>query len=200
MKGKYNNLADEELAKISQGGNKEAMETLLLRYKGFILEKSQKYYISGLEKEDVIQEGMIGLFKAVQNFDGEKGASFKTFAGLCVERRLIDTLRSSLRDKNKMLNDSLSLDRFRCEDNKQTFMEFIKDPDQNPEERTVSALSISALMEEVKEVLSFQELTVWKLFIEGHSREDIAVKTGKTLKQTNNSLQRIKGKIAELLG
>lgn len=200
MKEKYDKLKDEELAALCQTEDKDAMEVLLLRYKAFVLDKSQKYYIKGLEKEDVIQEGMIGLFKAIQNFRGEKGASFKTFAGLCVERRLIDTLKGSLRGKNMMLNDSLSLDQFADPDNKQTLLEFIKDPDQSPEERTVLALSVSSLMDDIKDVLSPQEFSVWKLFVEGKTREEISLKTGKTLKQINNSLQRIMSKFEDFLG
>ena len=100
---------DEELAILAKNGDKESLEYLLKKYVSLVNMKVSKYFIIGAEKEDIVQEGMIGLYKAVKNFDSEKQNSFKSFANLCIERQLITAIKTSNRQKHIPLNSSLSL-------------------------------------------------------------------------------------------
>ena len=109
FKYRLDNCSDEELINIVNEGNQEALELLLKRYKELVNMKVSKYFIIGAEREDIFQEGMIGLFKAIKSYDGEKQNSFKTFANLCIERQLITTIKTSNRQKHQPLNSYVSL-------------------------------------------------------------------------------------------
>jgi len=183
-------MSDEELVRLSQGGNPDSTEFLMTKFKPLVLSVAKSYFIAGGEQNDLIQEGMIGLFKAVRDYSNEKNTLFKSFATVCIRRQIIDAIRSSNRLKHNALNSSLSLDDL----NEGDVISSI-----NLEAAVFESEEHKNLKENIKNVLSKYEIRILNLYLDNKSYQDIADTVGKDIKSIDNALQRIKKKIRDLI-
>lgn len=190
-------LPDEEAVLLAQQGNKEVLEHMLIRYRNFVYSRSKKYYLSGWEKEDVVQEGMIGLYNAVMTYKPGK-SSFKVFAGLCVTRRMMTAVKNSTRQKHIPLNNYLSLysEAFESEDASEKLIDCLSDASRhNPEEILINRESLSGFEYKINSLLSKLELRVLMYHLEGMSYNEIAERVGRDIKSVDNAVQRIRKKL-----
>ena len=169
---KYIGLTDEEMISLFRDGDQEAMEKLLEKYKGMVLGKAKSMYILGGDSEDLIQEGMLGLFKAVRDFDSGRDASFRTFAQLCVTRQLYTAVKASARKKHLPLNSAVSLSSPLREENgderDEELLDFLEaDPSSNPEAYLISQEETERLEEMIEKELSPLEKQVLDLYLTG---------------------------------
>ena len=190
----YEGIPDEELIRRAQNGEKKLEEFLFDKYKGMVRKKAHAMFLIGGEQEDLIQEGMIGLFRAVRDYRPSKNASFATFASLCVERQIYKAIEISGRQKHRPLNSYISLSEENSplkntEDTKQ----------QNPEEIIIDRESTNLMQEKIKERLSPFENQVLRAYLEGKDYHQIARQMEKSPKSIDNALQRIRNKIHDLM-
>lgn len=190
----YEGIPDEELIRRAQNGEKKLEEFLIDKYKGMVRKKAHAMFLIGGEQEDLIQEGMIGLFRAVRDYRPSKNASFATFASLCVERQIYKAIEISGRQKHRPLNSYISLSEENSplkntEDTKQ----------QNPEEIIIDRESTNLMQEKIKERLSPFENQVLRAYLEGKDYHQIARQMEKSPKSIDNALQRIRNKIHVLM-
>ena len=194
---KYNNLSDEDIIKLIKQGDNQALSYLLERYKELVNIKVGKYYIVGAEREDTVQEGMIGLFKAIKCFDAQKQNSFKTFANICIERQLITAIKTSNRQKHMPLNSYLSLNNS-AYDNEDNDEELINTFDSKTIEDPLDTLMKKEYYEQIEstidKTLSGFEKQVLNRYIKGESYVDIAAKLDAPVKSVDNAIQRIRKK------
>ena len=194
---KYNNLSDEDVIKLIKQGDNQALSYLLERYKELVNIKVAKYYIVGAEREDTVQEGMIGLFKAIKCFDTQKQNSFKTFANICIERQLITAIKTSNRQKHMPLNSYLSLNNS-AYDNEDNDEELINTFDSKTIEDPLDTLMKKEYYEQIEstidKTLSGFEKQVLNRYIKGESYVDIAAKLDAPVKSVDNAIQRIRKK------
>ena len=200
----YDNMTDEELIKRIKAEDKSALEFLIHKYKDIVNMKVSKYYINGAEKEDIMQEGLIGLYKAIVGFDEEKQNSFKTFANLCIERQVITAIKGSNRQKHIPLNSYLSLNSSNYEnDNGDEEGELIEVLDANPVEDPLETLTKNEYYKTVEktidESLSDFEKRVLSRFIDGQSYVQIAEGLNSQVKSVDNAIQRIRKKAIKSL-
>ena len=182
-------MRDEELIRLAQSGDATATETLLQRYKNAVKSVARSFFLEGGETEDHIQEGMCGLYTAIQNFRPGK-MSFKNFAFLCIYRRIVSAVKSATRQKHDPLNKSVSL----TERTEELILSEL-----DPEEVLIGNESRRELLESMKTYLSEGEMECIRLYIEGHSLSEIASRTGRSEKSADNAVQRAKKKIAKKL-
>lgn len=194
-------LSDEALVKEFQMGSNRAFEELLERYREFIFQKTSNYYMAGGEKEDIVQLGMIGLFKAAVNYSDEKKASFKTYVSTCVENNIISGVTLANRNKHKPLNESMSYDIAELEDSEDFKNEHLLTDNNtsNPENMYIAKYSAIQLLKAINEQLSMYEQVVLGYCIKGLGYSEIAATLGKTPKSIDNALSRIKAKVANVL-
>ena len=190
----YEGIPDEELIRRAQNGEKKLEEFLIDKYKGMVRKKAHAMFLIGGEQEDLIQEGMIGLFRAVRDYRPSKNASFATFASLCVERQIYKAIEISGRQKHRPLNSYISLSEENSplkntEDTKQ----------QNPEEIIIDRESTNLMQEKIKESLSPFENQVLRAYLEGKDYHQISRQMEKSPKSIDNALQRIRNKIHDLM-
>ena len=190
---------DEKLLEEAKAGDEEAVSKIFNKYKNFVFLKSRNYFLMGAEREDLIQEGMIGLLKAIRGYDKNKLASFKTFASICIKRQLITAIKSANSQKNIALNTAVDMlgatsDR---EDGKEVGY-YIKGLESyvsyNPEELFITKEQIEGLREYLRESLSGFEFEVFNHMVNGLTYKDIAEKLEKNVKSVDNAIQRIKRK------
>lgn len=191
-------MTDEVLAGLAQAGDREAEDILIRRYVEMIRGKAHLYFIVGADSEDVIQEGMIGLFKAIHDYSGNREATFKTFAELCINRQILTAVKTASRRKHQPLNDSVSLSTPVDETGGGTLEESLGgDMASNPEvvfmENTLSSL----LTDENSTLFSSMERRVLKEYLAGKKYPEIAQSLGKSYKAVDNAMQRIRKKINE---
>ncbi|MBQ9298318.1 MAG: RNA polymerase sporulation sigma factor SigH [Clostridia bacterium] len=185
---------NELLGKIKEG-NTEALETLINKYKELVSMKIGKYFIIGAEKEDIYQEGMIGLYKAIKSFDPEKQNSFKTFANLCIERQLITAIKTSNRQKHMPLNSYLSLNDTAYDDNDISWLEvFDSNTTEDPLDTITKKEYYKAIEDKIEEKLSDFEKQVLHRYAKGESYVTIAEKLDSPVKSVDNAIQRIRKK------
>lgn len=194
---KYSNLTDEQIISQIKEGNEQALVFLLEKYKDLVNSKVGKYFIIGAEREDIVQEGMIGLFKAIKNFDQSKQNTFKTFANICIERQLITAIKSSNRQKHMPLNSYLSLN-MSAYDNDDDSTELIETFNNAQIEDPLDTIMKREYFEEIqssmhKNLSKFEE-KVLQRFIQGDSYEVIAKKLDTPVKSIDNAIQRIRKK------
>lgn len=194
---KYNNLSDEDVIKLIKQGDNQALSYLLERYKELVNIKVGKYYIVGAEREDTVQEGMIGLFKAIKCFDAQKQNSFKTFANICIERQLITAIKTSNRQKHMPLNSYLSLNNS-AYDNEDNDEELINTFDSKTIEDPLDTLMKKEYYEQIEstidKTLSGFEKQVLNRYIKGESYVQIAERLNAPVKSVDNAIQRIRKK------
>ncbi len=190
-------LTDEQLAKMAQEGSTTAEEILIEKYKGIARAKTKLYYIVGAEAEDVVQEGMIGLFKAIRSYDPEREASFKTYADTCVNSQIITAIKKANRMKHQPLNESLSLSKTVIDGDWETTAEnLLHDSEENnPEALTLVREVVECLKAQDSGIFSDFEWRVWSEKLKGRSYTEIATQLGKSPKSIDNALQRIKKKV-----
>ncbi len=189
---------DAVLVRMAQTGDETAYREIISRYKGFVRVKSRGYFLVGAEHEDVVQEAMIGLFKAIRDYDWERQASFKSFADLCITRQLITAIKASRRQKHVPLNGYLSLSQ-PCsrEDGYDRDYEDILPANENldPAEIVISTWQAAELRKGFLEDLSPLETDVLRLYAAGRSYQEIAEGLDKHVKSVDNALQRVKRKM-----
>lgn len=194
----YDVLKDEEIISLIRNGDKHALEYMLEKYKDLVNFKVARFFMVGAEKEDVFQEGMIGLYKAIKDFDYEKQNSFKTFAGLCIERQLITAIKSSNRQKHMPLNLSLSLNSHASDEEDENEDELINIFYNKSAEDPLDTITKKEYYREVEEImqksLSEFEKKVLHRFINGESYVSIAEKLDSNVKSVDNAIQRIRKK------
>lgn len=193
-------LTDEELIAAYQTGDLESIEVLIQRYKSFVRKKIKSNYFIGADREDLIQEGMIGLFKAICDYNPNREASFKSFATLCITRQLSTAFKTATRQKHMPLNTSISLNLpiGGEEDDQITLMDTLKDDiNHNPEELIIHQEDLEMLQKHMKETLSELEWEVLLSHTQGKNYHEIAKDMGKSVKSIDNALQRIKRKLSE---
>ena len=195
---KYEELTDEELIALFRDGDQEAMEKLLNKYKEMVLGKARSMYILGGDSDDLIQEGMLGLFKAVRAYDCGRDASFRTFAQLCVTRQLYTAVKASSRKKHLPLNTAISLSRPVREDGEEEeeFLDCLEaDASSNPEVYLIGQEEMERLEEKIERELSPFEKQVMELHLTGMGYVEIAHVLNRDEKSTDNALQRIRTKL-----
>lgn len=198
---KYNNFSDEELIKEIRLGNLEAQNYLLEKYRNLVSMKANKFFLIGAETDDMLQEGMIGLFKAIQSFDLEKNNSFKTFANLCIERQLITAIKTSNRQKHIPLNSSFSLNKTAFEEDDDTSLIEVLDSKfiEDPLDTITKKEYFESIENKIDENLSFFEKKVLERYVQGESYIDIATGLNSPVKSVDNAIQRIRKKAIKCL-
>lgn len=198
----YQNYTDEELIRLIHQGEDGPVDYLMEKYKNMVRGKAKTLYLIGGDHEDLIQEGMIGLFRSIRDFDESRESGFATFAALCVSRQLYKAIEAQNRKKNQPLNNYISLDTPAYPENEQddTSLVDVLHPDRNsnPEQFVIARESIELLEEKLDQRLSPLEKQVYILFREGYPYQQIAVKLGKEPKSIDNALQRIKSKLSRI--
>ncbi len=194
----FEQLTDEQIVSLIKQGDEKALSYLLDKYKELVNIKVGRYFIIGAEKEDVIQEGMIGLFKAIKNFNAEKQNTFKSFANICIERHLISAIKSSNRQKHIPLNSYLSLNTAAYDNNEEDSVELIDTFNsktiEDPLETVMKKEYYSEVENAVNKNLSKFEKQVLDRFIKGESYMSIAEKLDAPVKSIDNAIQRIRKK------
>ena len=191
-------VSDETLVAQARAGSDTALATLLSRYRGFARAKARSYFLVGGEHEDVVQEGMIGLYKAVRDFDASHHVSFRTFAEMCVTRQMISAVKAANRHKHGPLNSYVSFSRpVGADDDDDRELGDVLAPkgSNDPADIIISAERIRALQTHVQHVLSDLEVEVLRLYVEGKSYVEIAELTARHTKAVDNALQRVKRKL-----
>ena len=196
-----NSFSDRDLVLKAQSGDLDAEETLMRKYKENVKIKAKMYYMAGADEDDVVQEGMIGLLKAIRQYDADKETSFGTFAGICITRQIISAIRSADRDKHKALNTSVSLsDHLKDESGEMTVEDTLRtNMAENPETLLVMKDIAGYILHNGDNILSDLEMEVLSEVLKGRSHEEIAEKLGKNSKSIDNALQRTKKKIVSYL-
>lgn len=198
---KYDVMEDEEIAWEAREGNCEALEFLIGKYKNFVRAKARSYFLIGADREDIVQEGMIGLYKAIRDFRGDKLSSFKAFAELCITRQIITAIKTATRQKHIPLNSYVSLDKpIYDEDSDRTLLDVISGIRiTDPEDLMVNREEYSDIELKMSEILSSLEWKVLMLYLEGKSYQEIAAELNRHIKSIDNALQRVKRKLERYL-
>ena len=190
-------LTDVELMAAVKNNNEGAIDALLCRYKKLVKSRARSYFLIGGDREDLVQEGMIGLLKAAQDFNPDVRVSFRAFAGLCVTRQIITAIKNATRQKHLPLNSYISLDGF-SEDNgsERVFETAAKSVSGDPVESVLAAERLKHIMEVTSNCLTLLESTVLRGYVGGRSYREIALALNCRPKAVDNALQRIKRKIS----
>ena len=197
----FSSMLDEEIIIDARQGNYMALEYLINKYKNFVRAKARTYFLIGADREDIIQEGMIGLFKAIRDFREDKLSSFRAFAELCITRQIITAIKTATRQKHIPLNSYISLNKpIFDEDSDRTLMDIIsEDRVTDPEEMMINREEFSGIEAKMGELLSALEWEVLSLYLEGKSYQEIACDLDKHVKSIDNALQRVKRKLEKYL-
>ncbi len=199
----YTAFAEEDVVLMAQEGDEAASEYIISKYRTLAKTKSHIYFIAGGDPDDVIQEGMIGIFKAIRDFDPDRDAGFRTFAELCINRQIVTAIKAANRQKYKILNESVSID-YREPgsdgDDAGSLSESMKSgEDTNPESMTLMREVVSYLKANGENIFSPMENLVWNETLKGKTYIEIAREYGKTPKAVDNALQRVKKKVMTYL-
>lgn len=197
----FENKTEEEIVAEAKEGNSLAQEIIINRYEAFIRGKSRSYFLIGADKEDIYQEGMIGLYKAIRDFKNEKETSFKAFAELCITRQIITAIKTATRQKHIPLNTYVSLNKPIYEDeSERTLLDVIVGLKiTNPEDVVISKEEVANIELKMSKVLSGLELEVLNSYLDGKSYQEIAVDLDREAKSIDNALQRVKRKLEKSL-
>jgi RNA polymerase sporulation-specific sigma factor len=197
----YDLRTDEDMVDAVRDGDSDALEQLINKYKHFVRAKARSYFLIGADREDIVQEGMIGLYKSIRDFRGDKLASFKAFAELCVTRQIITAIKTATRQKHIPLNSYVSLDKpIYDEDSDRTLLDVICGSRvTDPEELIINQEEFVGLEDKMGEILSDLERRVLMLYLDGRSYQEIAVDLDRHVKSIDNALQRVKRKLERYL-
>lgn len=190
-------IKEEDVVKLARDDDPFALEYLLYKYKNFIKYKTKGYFIMGAEREDLIQEGMIGLYNAIKSYDTNRAISFRSFADLCITRQIITAIKTATRQKHIPLNSYISLNKpIYDEENDRTLQDIIiGDENLDPMNIYLDSEKLKDVEEKINEKLSELELRVFIPYVHGKSYKEIAKETKKTEKSIDNALQRIRKKL-----
>ena len=192
---RFADMADEQVVGLAQQGDSVAVEYLLSKYKNFVRSKARSYFLIGADHEDIVQEGMIGLFKAIRDYQAERLSSFRAFAELCITRQIITAIKTATRQKHVPLNKPIY-----DEESDRTLMDVIVEGRaQNPEELIIGRENLVSFRDQVDRVLSGLEQDVLNAYLDGKSYQEIADKLGRHVKSIDNALQRVKRKMEKFL-
>jgi len=193
--------SDEALVLRAQSGSETAQRALIDRYKAMVRYKAGLYFLPGADREDLIQEGMIGLFKAITEFDPSRNPQFRSFANLLVKRQLLTAIKSSQRQKHLPLNGYISLHGTRTNTaGEPSILETLRaKSDEGPEAKLIAEETLKLMESKIEERLSFLEWRVLMFYLEGLSYQEISVKMNRSVKSIDNALQRIKKKLENCL-
>ena len=197
----FENMPDEDIVDMAQAGDGAALEYLLNKYKNFVRTKARSYFLIGADHEDIVQEGMIGLYKSIRDYRRDRLKSFRSFAELCITRQIITAIKTATRQKHIPLNSYISLNRpIYDEDSDRTLLDVIsEDAPSNPEEMLIDREDLSVIEGRIGQVLSDLEKDVLIKYMEGKSYVEISRETGRHVKSIDNALQRIKRKLTRFL-
>lgn len=190
-------LEDEGLVEQVQNGDSAALEYLINKYKNFVRAKSRSYFLIGADHEDIVQEGMIGLYKAIRDYKGDKLSSFKAFAELCITRQIITAIKTATRQKHIPLNSYVSLDKpLYDEESDRTLLDVICGTRvTDPEELIINQEEFYDIELKMSEILSDLERKVLMLYLDGRSYQEISEELNRHVKSIDNALQRVKRKL-----
>lgn len=199
--GELESRTDEELARLAQQGDEAALEYLLNKYKNFVRSKARSYFLIGADHEDIVQEGMIGLYKAIRDFKPEKLSSFRAFAELCITRQIITAIKTATRQKHIPLNSYVSLNKpIYDEESDRTLLDVITEGRvANPEDMLISQEDVGLIEDRIGQMLSSLEREVLSAYLDGKSYQEIALELDRHVKSIDNALQRVKRKLEKFL-
>lgn len=197
----FSTFSDEQLIGIIQEGNTDALDFLITKYQAFVRMKARSYFMMGGDKEDIIQEGMIGLYKAIRDFREDRLSSFKGFAELCIKRQIITAIKTATRQKHIPLNSSVSLDKpVYDEESDRTLLDVLTGPlNDDPEDLMIYKENFVQMEVEMNKVLSSLEKEVLGLYLDGQSYQEISEELNRQVKSVDNALQRIKRKLEKYM-
>jgi len=193
-----NVVSDEKIVMSAKAGNEKALNYIINKYKNYVRAKTKTYFLIGADKEDIFQEGMIGLYKAIRDYREDKLTSFKAFAEVCITRQIITAVKTATRQKHIPLNSYISLNKpLYEEDAERTLIDIIGNTDtiSDPEEMMITREEIAVMEGKLNKVLSKLELNVLSLYLEGKSYQEVADEMNRHVKSIDNALQRVKRKL-----
>ncbi len=194
-------MEDEEMVDLVHQGDSEALDYLIYKYRNFVRAKARSYFLIGADKEDIVQEGMIGLYKAIRDFREDKLTSFKAFAELCITRQIITAIKTATRQKHIPLNSYVSLDKpIYDEESDRTLMDVLSGAKVlDPEELIINQEEFDHIEVKMAELLSDLERKVLALYLDGQSYQEISEELNRHVKSIDNALQRVKRKLERYL-
>lgn len=197
----YDSMLDEEIVLSAREGNTTSLEYIINKYKNFVRAKARSYFLIGADKEDIVQEGMIGLYKAIRDFRNDKLSSFRAFAELCITRQIITAIKTATRQKHIPLNSYVSLNKpIYDEESDRTLLDILTATKiTDPEELIISREELVSIESKIGEILSDLELEVLMSYLQGKSYQEIACDLDRHVKSIDNALQRVKRKLEKYL-
>jgi len=197
----YDSMMDEDIVEYAREGSTEALEYLINKYKNFVRAKARSYFLIGADRDDITQEGMIGLYKAIRDFRADKLSSFRAFAELCITRQIITAIKTATRQKHIPLNSYVSLNKpIYDDDSDRTLLDVISGSKvTDPEELIISREEFGDIEGKMEEILSDLEWKVLMSYLDGKSYHEIAMELHRHVKSIDNALQRVKRKLERYL-
>jgi RNA polymerase sporulation-specific sigma factor len=194
---RFDDYTDEQLVELVHQGSTDALDYLITKYRLFVKAKARSYFLIGADKEDIVQEGMIGLYKAIRDFKEDKLSSFRAFAELCITRQIITAIKTATRQKHIPLNSYVSLDKpIYDEESDRTLLDVITSSEsEDPENLMIHREEYSQLEGKIGEILSELEQQVLALYLDGQSYNEISEELNRHVKSIDNALQRVKRKL-----
>ena len=198
---RYSEMTDEQVVEDARAGDEQALEYLIHKYRNFVRAKARSYFLIGADREDIIQEGMIGLYKAIRDFRQDKLSSFRAFAELCITRQIITAIKTATRQKHIPLNSYVSLNKpIYDEESDRTLLDVLSGTRiSDPEELIISQEDFSSIESKIGELLSDLEWEVLTSYLQGKSYQEIAADLDRHVKSIDNALQRVKRKLERYL-
>lgn len=190
-------MTDDEIVKLAKNDNISALECILEKYKNLVKSRSRPYFLIGADREDIIQEGMIGLYKAIRDYDTEKYTNFKAFAEMCITRQIITAIKTATRRKHMPLNSYVSLSHpVFDEESDKTLLDTITEHScLDPEEIIINKENYNSIGQRINELLSPKEMEILTVYLQGKSYQEISEQLGISHKSIDNALQRVKRKL-----
>jgi len=197
----YEEIGDEAVVRSARDGGTGALDYLIHKYKNFVRAKARSYFLVGADREDIIQEGMIGLYKAIRDFRSDRLSSFRAFAELCITRQMITAIKTATRQKHVPLNSYVSLNRpIYDEDSERTLLDVLSGTKvTDPEELMINKEEFGDIEQKMGEILSDLEWKVLMAYLDGKSYQEIACDLKRHVKSIDNALQRVKRKLEKYL-
>lgn len=196
----YENQTDEALIEELRNGHPEIVDYIMDKYKNLVRKRANAMFLIGGETDDLIQEGMIGLFKAVRDYQGDKDASFYHFADLCITRQIYHAVEASQRKKHQPLNSYISLNAQAGREGSDSFQDLLESFENgNPEQMLIDRENVTAIREKAKKALSDMEWQVLEYYLQGMNYRQIAEYMQKEAKSIDNAIQRIRGKLLNII-
>ena len=195
--GRFVSMTDDDIVKLAKADNLYALEYILEKYKNFVKSRSRPYFLIGADREDIIQEGMIGLYKAIRDYDTEKYTNFRAFAEMCITRQIITAIKTATRRKHMPLNSYVSLSHpVFDEDSDKTLLDTITEHScLDPEEIIINKEDYTSIGKKINELLSPKEMEILSVYLQGKSYQEISNELGISHKSIDNALQRVKRKL-----